>query len=668
MTAQHPQDENGGDDGATKTTGGPIHVSYSSLLIAVAPLLCLALSHQMELQLENAMLISIGRSALQLHLLGAVLKPIFHRGRQHWWIVMAYVMFMITMAAVESSARPKYYFDGMLFCVLTALGVTVLATSLIVFGLILRPQPLWHPQYVITICGMLLGNCINSVTLSLNSLLTNFVERSQEIAVYQSFGATPAEACRRLVQDAVRNGSLPWINSMAVIGLVSIPGMMTGQILGGTPPLQAAAYQLLISYAIAFATFGAILVEMQLVLQVLFDGTTHIVQTEALVHKRPRRQTLIDYLQTARGWLERKWRAGRLEHETADETLQSLRQGLLQQRAENATLGEGPVRVTTARSSNSVVEDNPTPSPRSLLKLYNVSRTFTTTSSTDADTTDSSSSETTMHHRTLFANVSAHVAAGELVLISGNSGTGKSQLLQLVAGLAAADADSHIQLRLNGNDNNNGDNDGTLLQLSDNPELWKQRIRYVSQSKLDIPGTPHDLIDKVASFSAWRNNNKNNNMPTAHELTSTAHQLAWDWGLDTRTFENEWKLLSGGEAQRAYLAIAMASQPSLLLLDESTSALDPTSKQQVEESVAQYLSNNDDEEEGGRRRRQQQQPTVLWVTHDQEQIQRLQRRYKAALWTFESSSRAQVCHQQQSTIEPVAEYVGLVWLLRKLGW
>lgn len=89
------------------------------------------------------------------------------------------------------------------------------------------------PQYVIPIVGMLLGNCINGISLAMNAILTSLVESSREIELLLSFGANSYEATARLFREAVRTGAMPQLNSMAIIGIISIPGMMTGQILGG---------------------------------------------------------------------------------------------------------------------------------------------------------------------------------------------------------------------------------------------------------------------------------------------------------------------------------------------------------------------------------------------------------------------------------------------------
>ena len=105
--------------------------------------------------------------------------------------------------------------------------------------------------------GMLLGNCINGVALSLDRALTSLTEQADEVDLLLAFGATCGEATRHPVRDAVRVGAVPTMNSLSVIGIVSIPGMMTGQILGG-----AASYQILIVYLIATCSLSMFLTQL----------------------------------------------------------------------------------------------------------------------------------------------------------------------------------------------------------------------------------------------------------------------------------------------------------------------------------------------------------------------------------------------------------------------
>ena len=96
--------------------------------------------------------------------------------------------------------------------------------SLFAFAIVLQPSPVWDPQYVIPIVGMLLGNCINGISLCLNSMLVSMVDSAREIELLLAFGASPYEASARLLRESIRTGTMPQLNSMAIIGVISIPG------------------------------------------------------------------------------------------------------------------------------------------------------------------------------------------------------------------------------------------------------------------------------------------------------------------------------------------------------------------------------------------------------------------------------------------------------------
>ena len=148
-----------------------IDVSASHLLLAIAPLLLIAwISSQLELDIESPVIVGTVRTFVQLSILSLILDPIFLLGVELWWLVLAYTCFMVLLAAYESSTRSQYYFSGMFFSVLTTLAGNIVLVSLFAFGIIIQPEPAWDPQYVIPILGMLLGNCINGISLSLNAM------------------------------------------------------------------------------------------------------------------------------------------------------------------------------------------------------------------------------------------------------------------------------------------------------------------------------------------------------------------------------------------------------------------------------------------------------------------------------------------------------------------
>ncbi|WP_228703618.1 ABC transporter permease [Moraxella ovis] len=138
---------------------------------------------------------------------------------------------------------------------------------LTIMTLILKVSPWYRPQYIIPILGLILGNSLTAISLTTNELVNAMHDKQALIKSRLSLSATPFEAVHELVKSAVLNGLTPTINSMLVVGLVSLPGMMTGQILAGADPTQAVHYQIVTMFFIcAGSTLSA-----GLVVQRFFD-------------------------------------------------------------------------------------------------------------------------------------------------------------------------------------------------------------------------------------------------------------------------------------------------------------------------------------------------------------------------------------------------------------
>jgi putative ABC transport system permease protein len=118
----------------------------------------------------------------------------------------------------------------------------------------LRPEPWYHPRYALPLLGMILGNTMTGVSLGLDVLTNGVMRERAAIEACLALGGTRYQALLPVIRDALRSGFMPTINSMAAIGLVSLPGMMTGQILAGVEPVDAVKYQLLIVFLIAGGT------------------------------------------------------------------------------------------------------------------------------------------------------------------------------------------------------------------------------------------------------------------------------------------------------------------------------------------------------------------------------------------------------------------------------
>jgi ABC-type iron transport system FetAB ATPase subunit len=199
--------------------------------------------------------------------------------------------------------------------------------------------------------------------------------------------------------------------------------------------------------------------------------------------------------------------------------------------------------------------------------------------------------------RVLFQDVSFEMGEGELFLVKGASGTGKSEFCRILAGLSPIE-DGSIQL-----DGKDWKDEYTGKGAAE----WRKQVLYVTQHKVQIPGTPIQFIRKINSFDSWTGDNEL--YESIQDMVRQTSTYLIKWGLNMDCLEKEWNTLSGGEAQRALLAIALSSKPRVLLLDEVTSALDMNAKLSVEQSIQEYM----DEEKG----------SVLWISHDDDLPRRM---------------------------------------------
>ena len=138
-------------------------------------------------------------------------------------------------------------------------------------AVVLGPDPWWAPRFSIPLLGMLLGNTMNGVSLS-TERLTEAVVRSRDVIEQRlALGETREQAVSDISRESVRAGLIPIFNAMAAAGVVSLPGMMTGQILAGAPVDQAVRYQILILLLIAAGTGFGVLAAVRVVSRRLFD-------------------------------------------------------------------------------------------------------------------------------------------------------------------------------------------------------------------------------------------------------------------------------------------------------------------------------------------------------------------------------------------------------------
>ena len=230
----------------------PWYVAISAALILVSAGISIALGLKMEKRLAYASI----RTVVQLLLVGFVLQRVFEINTVI--ALLPVVLFMLVIAAHTASGRPAYRFRGMGMLSFSVMTVTSLGVTITATGLIIGVEPWFRPSYLIPLLGMVLGNTMNGVSLATDHFLESVKEKGHEIEMELALGATRWEAARRPVAEAVRRGMIPIVNSMMVVGVVSLPGMMTGQILAGSDPTVAVKYQIMVMFLIAAgASMGA---------------------------------------------------------------------------------------------------------------------------------------------------------------------------------------------------------------------------------------------------------------------------------------------------------------------------------------------------------------------------------------------------------------------------
>ncbi len=197
-------------------------------------------------------LISILRMTIQLFLVGLYLEVLFEYNNA--WINSAWWIIMIVVASFTIVRRASLKRKFFLIPLLLSLTISLILIDVYFLGLIIRLDYLFESRYFIPISGILLGNCLKTNVLGLSTFYQKLNREKNLHRYYLANGATMNESLRPFMKEALRTAFNPLIASITVIGLISLPGMMTGQILGGSSPNVAIKYQIMLMLTIFVST------------------------------------------------------------------------------------------------------------------------------------------------------------------------------------------------------------------------------------------------------------------------------------------------------------------------------------------------------------------------------------------------------------------------------
>jgi putative ABC transport system permease protein len=234
-----------------------LDVTWTDLaLTAMLVLVAVGLSRWQRLGLERGFIVGAIRAFVQLLLVGYVLVYLFEA--RNWWLVLLALLVMLVAAATAATRRRGRSVPGERRRLWQISGTAMLISSGLTLAyvtwIVLNVRPWYEPRYLIPLFGMIVGNAMNGAALAVERLASEMEAHRGTIEAYLALGATPARAAAEPVRRALVAALIPSVNGLMVVGLVQLPGMMTGQILAGQSPLLAVRYQVVVAFMLAGAT------------------------------------------------------------------------------------------------------------------------------------------------------------------------------------------------------------------------------------------------------------------------------------------------------------------------------------------------------------------------------------------------------------------------------
>jgi putative ABC transport system permease protein len=224
-------------------------MSVSSLLVSSSlVLISLIFSYSQKLKLEKEIVIGVVRAVIQLIVVGYLLNYIF--GLKSPLFTTFLLLFMLLNAAYNAAKRGKEIKNGVgISFIAISLGTLITLTILVASGTIK-----YESYQVIPISGMIISNAMVALGLCYRHMTLDFKNKREEVETKLSLGADLLPASREIIKDSIKTGMLPTIDSAKTLGIVSLPGMMTGLILAGTSPVEAIKYQIMVTFMLLATT------------------------------------------------------------------------------------------------------------------------------------------------------------------------------------------------------------------------------------------------------------------------------------------------------------------------------------------------------------------------------------------------------------------------------
>ncbi len=254
---------------------GPNEINITSLLISSSlVLVTLFFSYWQKLKLEKETIIGIVRAVIQLVAVGYVLEYVF--GFKNPVFTTLLLFFMIFNASYNATKRGKTIKKGLIISFLSITVGTIVTLTILILSKTIQ----YEPYQIIPVSGMIIGNAMVALGLCYKQLASDFKNRREEVETKLSLGADILPSSIEIIRDSIKTGMLPTIDSTKTLGIVSLPGMMTGLILAGSSPMEAIKYQIMVTFMLLSTTSISSFIACYLSYRSFFNSRKQLIFTK----------------------------------------------------------------------------------------------------------------------------------------------------------------------------------------------------------------------------------------------------------------------------------------------------------------------------------------------------------------------------------------------------
>lgn len=256
-----------------------IQLTYGQVAIGyVFVMIILFIMKRRGISREKELIIATLRMSIQLVLVGFVLTAVFER--PHPLITFSIITIMLGFAihTIYGKFRGNLSRSLKKVIAVSMFGGSLPVLLVFLWGIV-RVQPYYNPQYFIPIAGMIIGNSMTGISLGIHTMIKRFTQNRVEIEESLILGATPKQASDGIINDGFDAAIMPTVNNMLGMGIISLPGMMTGQILSGVAPTTAILYQIAVMLGILGGASITSYLALNLGYKTWFNNQQQLIQT-----------------------------------------------------------------------------------------------------------------------------------------------------------------------------------------------------------------------------------------------------------------------------------------------------------------------------------------------------------------------------------------------------